>query len=234
MTEHPQPSETTTNPPEYVCRRADRAPDITADLSDPAWDGVDEVELVDVVTGAAPDQPTTVRMQYDEHYLYFAFHAVDRDIWSTFRERDEMLSEQEVVEMFIDPFGLGKVYYEFNISPHNVIFDAVILNRMVPPDGPRDIVGLKEWNCPGLRTAVAVDGELDSRKPVSSHWDVEAAVPIRELVPPKCPPEPGDQWRLNLYRIDRTAEKDEYQAWSPTGRVDYHMPWHFGTLIFGE
>jgi hypothetical protein len=157
---------------------------------------------------------------------------VDRDIWSTFRERDEMLSEQEVVEMFIDPFGLGKVYYEFNISPHNVIFDAVILNKMVPPDGPRDIVGLREWNCPGLRTAVTVDGELDSRRPVSRHWDVEAAVPLAELVPPHCPPRLGDEWRLNLYRIDRAEDRDEYQAWSPTGRIDFHMPWSFGVLVF--
>ena len=116
--------------PEYVCKRADHAIEVDGDLSKREWRGVDEVSLVIVDTGEPPDQPTTVRMLYDDSYLYFAFHAVDRDIWSTFRRRDEMLSEQEVVEMFIDPFGLGKVYFEFNISPHNVIFDAVILNRM--------------------------------------------------------------------------------------------------------
>jgi cellulose/xylan binding protein with CBM9 domain len=218
--------------PVYRCQRADEPIEIDGDINKPAWDGVEAVSLVDVVTGDAPDQATSVKMLWDDAYLYFAFHAVDSDIWSTFRKRDEMLSEQEVVEMFIDPFGLGKVYYEFNISPHNVIFDAVVLNKMVPPDGPRDIVGLKEWDCEGLKTAVVVDGELDSRKPVSKHWDAEAAVPFAELVPPHCPPRPGDEWRLNLFRIDRAEGKDEYQAWAPTGRVDYHMPWSFGTLRF--
>ena len=218
--------------PSYACRRTDRPLEINGDLSKPEWEGVEAGSLVIVDTGDRPDQPTTVKMLYDDERLYFAFHVVDRDIWSTFRRRDEMLSEQEVVEMFIDPFGLGKVYYEFNISPHNVIFDAVILNRMIPPDGPRDITGLTQWDCAGLKTAVRVEGELDTRRPVSKHWDVEAAVPMKELVPPTCPPGPGDAWRLNLYRIDRGAEKDEYQAWSPTGRVDYHLPWHFGTLRF--
>jgi hypothetical protein len=219
-------------PPSYDCKRTETPVEIDADLAKPAWQGVEEVPLVIVDTAEPPEQPTTVRILYDDAHLYFAFHVVDRDIWSTFRRRDEMLSEQEVVEMFIDPFVLGKVYYEFNISPHNVIFDAVILNKMVPPDGPRDIVGLKEWDCEGLQTAVRVEGELDSRRPVSSHWDVEAAVPLRELVPPRCPPEPGDEWRLNLYRIDRAEGKNEYQAWAPTGRVDYHLPWRFGTLRF--
>jgi hypothetical protein len=216
----------------YVCRRAAEPVAIDGDLAKPAWQNAEAVSLVDVATGDSPDQPTSVGMLYDDEHLYFAFHAVDNDIWSTFRRRDEMLSEQEVVEMFIDPAGHGKVYFEFNISPHNVIFDAVILNRMVPPDGPRDIEGLSQWDCPGLRTAVRVEGELDTRRPVSSHWDVEAAVPIRELVPPRCPPQPGDEWRLNLYRIDRAADRDEYQAWAPTGRVDFHLPWHFGVLRF--
>jgi len=218
--------------PEYSCKRVDHPIEINGDLAKPEWQGVDDVSLVIVDTGGPPDQPTTVRMLYDDSYLYFAFHAVDNDIWSTFRQRDEMLSEQEVVEMFIDPFGLGKVYFEFNISPHNVIFDAVILNRMIPPDGPRDITGLTQWDCEGLKTAVTVVGELDTRRAVSQYWDAEAAVPFRELVPPNCPPNPADEWRLNLFRIDRGADKDEYQAWSPTGRVDYHMPWHFGKLRF--
>jgi len=219
--------------PEYLCRRAPSPIDINGDLSKPAWRGAEPVSLVLVDSGRKPDQPTTVRMLYDDASLYFAFHVVDSDIWSTFRRRDEMLSEQEVVEMFIDPFGHGRVYFEFNISPHNVVFDAVILNRMVPPDGKRDLIGLREWDCAGLRTAVVVDGELDTRRPVSRGWDVEAAVPLRELVPPRCPPAPGDEWRLNLYRIDRGREKDEYQAWAPTGRIDFHMPAHFGRLTFG-
>ncbi len=219
--------------PEYTCRRIPEPIEIDGDLSKAAWRTTEPVSLVLVDSSRPPDQPTTVRMLYDDEHLYFAFHAVDRDIWSTFRERDEMLSEQEVVEMFIDPFGLGKVYFEFNISPHNVVFDAVILNRMEPPDGPRDIAGLREWDCPGLQTAVTVEGELDTRRPVSEYWDVEAAVPLRELAPPRLPPEQGDEWRLNLYRIDRGRDKDEYQAWAPTGRVDFHMPWHFGTLRFG-
>ncbi len=218
--------------PQYVCKDIEGPIEVDANLAKPEWKGVEAVKLVLVDSGKPPEQSTTVRILYDETYLYFAFHVIDNDIWSTFRQRDEELSEEEVVEMFIDPLGTGKIYFEFNISPHNVVFDSIVLNAMVPPDGPRDINGSKSWNCKGLKTAVHIEGELDTRRPVSEYWDVEAAVPFHDIVPPHCPPEPGDEWRLNLFRIDRGKDKDEYQAWSPTGRIDFHMPWYFGKLIF--
>ena len=41
---------------------------------------------------------------------------------------------------------------------------------------------------------------------------------------------------MNLYRIDRgqTEAEDEYTAWSPTQKIDYHRPQHFGALQFVE
>ncbi len=38
---------------------------------------------------------------------------------------------------------------------------------------------------------------------------------------------------MNLYRIDRPLDgSDEYTAWQPTGKINYHMPEKFGTLVF--
>jgi len=51
---------------------------------------------------------------------------------------------------------------------------------------------------------------------------------------PHLPPHPGDTWRINLYRIDRGVQGDEYTAWSPPGRLNYHTPSRFGILQFAD
>ena len=220
--------------PLYRCRRTARPIRIDADLSKPEWRDAEEAGLVETETGQPPKQATTVRMLHDDAHLYFGFHVVDRDIWGTHREDGSEVWREDAVEMFIDPFGPGRVYFELDISPHNVLFDALVLNRTVPPDGPRDIVALQDWNCGGLRRAVAVAGELDTRRGRGEYWDVEVAVPFHDLAAPHCPPEPGEEWRVNLYRVDHAPDGDEYQAWSPTGRVDFHVPWRFGRVRFEQ
>jgi hypothetical protein len=112
-----------------------------------------------------------------------------------------------------------------------VLFDALVVNRQVGPEGPRDMTTLPEWDCRGFQVAVRVEGELDSRREVSKFWDVEMAIPLAELAPPH-PVRHGDMWRMNLYRIDRLQHRDEFQAWSPVGREDFHVPSFFGGLEF--
>ena len=50
------------------------------------------------------------------------------------------------------------------------------------------------------------------------------------------PPRDGDEWRVNLYRIDTDGENVEFQAWSPTGtaKPQFHVPERFGVLQFAE
>jgi hypothetical protein len=62
---------------------------------------------------------------------------------------------------------------------------------------------------------------------------VELALPMADLITaPNRPPQPGDEWLANLYRIDRSPAGDEYTAWSPPGRINYHTPERFGRLVF--
>ena len=50
-------------------------------------------------------------------------------------------------------------------------------------------------------------------------------------------PQPGDQWRFNIYRYERLRESGEetrieYSAWSPTGEINFHCPDRFGVVTF--
>lgn len=194
--------------------------------------GAAEVALSDVVTGAPPRQATRVSLAWTGPALRIWFAAEDRRVVAPHRRHDEPLHEAEVCEVFLDPYGHGRVYYEVQVSPRGVLFDAVVLNRRTDPAAPRDQDTLTGWDPPGLQARAEVDGVLDARRDAARGWRAALEIPLAALGPP-APPAPGDTWGMGLFRVDRHPGGDEYQAWSPTGAVDFHVPQRFGVLEFG-
>ena len=213
--------------PTYTCFRVAHAIVIDGELDDPSWQGAPPIGLVRADDGSAPRQPTEVRVLWDDDYLYVAFSCQDEDIWGTTTERDRDIYNQEVVEVFVDPDRDDHTYIEIEVSPLNAILDLFMLNRN---DRPR---GLWGWDSEGLLSAVKVDGDPTRRGTRDRSWTVEMAIPMSDFyTAPNLPPRAGDVWHMNLYRIDRAEWGDEYTAWSPPGRLNYHTPGRFGRLLF--
>ncbi len=213
--------------PEYGCYRAARPIVVDGRLDDPSWQGAPAMALCLADSGGTPRQSTICRLLWDDAYLYVAFDCEDADIWGVTTERDRDIYNQEVVELFVDDDADDYSYIEIEVSPLNAILDLFMLNR----GGVRR--GLWDWDSPGLRTAVVVDGDPTRRGTPDRRWTVEMAVPMADfMTAPHLPPLPGDVWHANLYRIDRAEEGDEYSAWSPPGVIDYHTPERFGRLVF--
>ncbi|MFB9329025.1 carbohydrate-binding family 9-like protein [Paenibacillus aurantiacus] len=211
---------TTHLPKQYVyrCNKIPaRGPQYRSPKSIP-WHLFDSVPLVDTVTCAPPLEPTRVSACWDEEFLYFRFVCQDAYMISDFTERDDPLYDQDVVEIFIDETGAGKEYMEIEVSPNNVIFDAMIENG-----GKGDIVyGNRSWNIDGLETEVA--------ETAGSLRIYDIRIPMAAF---RKPAEAGDCWRANFYRIDEQEDGTrEYQAWSPTGVVNFHLSQMFGSLQF--
>ena len=215
--------------PEYTCYRAAQPIVIDGVLEDLPWQGAPAVELVLADSGGTPRQRTTARLLWDNDYLYVAFHCEDSDIWGITTKRDQEIYNQEVVEVFVDADCDGRGYVEIEVSPLNAVLDLFMLYY---EDRKR---GLWDWDSEGMRTAVVVDGDPTQRGTLDKSWTVEMAIPMRDFfTAPHLPPRPGDVWHLNLYRIDRAVDGDEYSAWSPPGRINYHTPSRFGRLLFSE
>lgn len=97
-----------------------------------------------------------------------------------------------------------------------------------------------DWDFPGLRTAVHVDGRLNDRS-VSSHgWTVELAFPwagMSELAHGRSiPPQDGDVWKLFLGRFQKIelGDNEVQAAWcvTPHGVYDTHKTEHFTPVRF--
>jgi len=179
-----------------------------------------------------PTRPTQARLRWDDTNLYVGFTAEDPDVWSTIAERDGPLWEGEVVEVYVDPDGDGRNYKEFEVNPLNTVIDLNIAQAVA--GNPGDVAAAARWNAAGLQTRVRVEGTTENRTDRDRSWTCEMAIPLANFADQATvPPQVGDTWRLQLYRIERPAEpaQPEFSSWSPTDT--FHDPARFGFVTFG-
>lgn len=169
---------------------------------------------------AAARWQTQVELWWDDSHLGVGFRCSDDDAWGTFTERDAPLWQQEVVEVFLAAGdAVPTHYFEFEISPAGVLFDARVAN----PHGDRIGMSVETaWNCPGIDWGTEPTGE-------SADWRARLAIPWRGLGLEGAPA----TLRANFFRIERPrGGEPEFSCWSPTetSPADFHRPAKFGVL----
>jgi hypothetical protein len=212
---------------QYVVKKTSSPPVIDGKLEDAVWKQASTALLVNSFDGQPARVKTTVRLAYDDAFLYAAFDCEDRDVWGTFRQKDDAIYTEDAVELFIDADGDGKTYNELQVSPHNVNFDASFVARR------SDLDTAKKWES-GMQSAVKVNGTLDDDK-VDQGFSVEMRIPIQNLnAVPNVPPKAGDVWRFNAYRLEHHQRRTdiEGQAFSELHVGDFHALPRFGALRF--
>ena len=159
-----------------------------------------------------------------EKNLYISFVALDKHISAVLTERDDPVSRDDAVEVFVAP-DTSDVHQYFNFE-----FNALgtILDRSPHTDRS------SSWNSE-VAVAIRVEGTLNEEVDEDSVWVTEVAIPFSTFAgfAPALPPAPGDTWRLNLYRIGG-AVNPQFSVWSDTRteRAQYHVPERFGVVHF--
>ncbi len=196
-----------------------------ADFATWDWPTLPALPPFVLADGSAPArQQTTARLCYDSDALFVRFDCEDDDAWGTLKYRDAPIYNEEVVELFIAPGEETPVdYYEFEISPNGILFDASVHN----PDGDRAALRVDvEWDAANLRWR----GERSGK----GRWSAFMILPWRAIGPANHKPA---VWRANFYRIERPRQgrshhPTEFSCWSPTltDPADFHKPGRFGVL----
>ncbi len=164
---------------------------------------------------------TKVELAWDEQGLEVVFTCQDEDAWGSFERRDDPIWQEEAVEVFLaagaeDP----KLYFEVELSPKGVLFDARVEN----PDSRRDTMQVDVgWDWEGIESRV-------EKLPERQDWRGRLFLPWRGLGLEAPPP----VLRANFYRIDRPrGQEADFICWSPTlaSPPDFHKPARFGTLL---
>lgn len=214
-------------------------------LDDAAWQSAAWTESFVDIEGAVrptPQFPTRAKLAWDQNALYVGAELEEPHVWATLTERDAIVFHDNDFEVFIDPDGDGRGYFEIEVNALGTVFD-LFLERPYIEGGPAD----HGWDARGLRTAIAVEGTLNDPTDRDHQWSVEMAIPWKAFgdqadVP--LPPRPGDVWRINFSRVQwqhqvadggyvKIPDKPEDNwVWSPQGAINMHLPWLWAYVTF--
>jgi predicted metalloprotease with PDZ domain len=232
-------------PKGYLSYRARTPIQIDGRLDDEAWKAAPWTDAFVDIQGDARRRPrfqTRAKLLWDDKFLYIGALLEEPHVWGTLTRHDSVIFQDNDFEVFIDPDGDNQEYYEIEINALNTEWD-LFLKKAYRDGGPAQ----NEWEIPGLKTAVHVDGTLNDPKDQDASWSVELAIPWKALAEHAhraAPPADGAQWRVNFsrvqwqhelsggnYRKDSNVPEDNW-VWSPQGAIDMHRPERWGYVQF--
>lgn len=231
-TNTPEMALTLPAPPEYVCHR--RAGGITIDgqRNESAWDGAEECTSFHDISGYLYPEPlyrTSMKMLWDEEALYVGVELEEPQIKASKTEHDSVVWHDNDFELFLDPFGTGENYYEIEINAFGTIFD-LLLTRPYSLKGS----AVTEWECEGMEYAVSLNGTVNDSTDVDHSWSFEMKIPYTALTGDYGNPIGSKCWNVNFSRVEWLSRPEFNWVWSPTGKIDIHLPDRWGSLKFVE
>lgn len=128
------------------------------------------------------------------------------------------LWDRDVCEFFLAPNPeQPNHYFEFEAAPTGEWVDLAVRVKPGQRETERDFDS-------GMTTSARIgDGQLT----------IAMRIPWRDRI---HKPEPGERWRVNLFRCVGSGQNRGYLAWQPTHteQPNFHVPETFGWLAFGE
>ena len=253
-----------------TARHVTSAPSLDGSLSDPAWSHAERSPcFVDMASGAPAVLRTEAAVLWSDEHLLVGFWVEEPYPTATLTTRDSLLFRENDLELFIDGGdcyyeleinALGTIYevlfiwrdsYEkFDASQFDVHrrqaltfggdFDRTP-EHFWTGNHPRGVRwAFRDFDMPGLRTAVQLDGTLNDPHVRSKGYTVEVSIPWASLTllagGRSVPPEDGEVWRMFFGRFQQLeiGGKQVQAAWcvDPHGRYDTHMPEQFTPVVF--
>ena len=177
---------------ELVIAMSQRPPEMTADAGDPAWDGATVIRGLGLALHSpAWDQqpPTTVALLWDRDYLYVRFTSTTsaEPVSPYGTQHDAKHYMGDVVEIFLDPVGDGRQYFEIQQSPAGGILDQNTTltaaansdseGRLLPQVLAKDYWPNLSYDMPGLRNASHYERHGDAWV-----WIADFALPAKAVL----------------------------------------------------
>ncbi len=227
-------------------------PGVTARPSDPAWAGPPLIGHLTLSLGcnsAGHPLPTKIWLQWNRDWLYIRFDCLGPKPYAPYgKKRNAPHYRGDVAEVFLDPVGDSRQYFEIEVSPANGVLEQNTLITTRPrsqADGvlAGDILRRNYWpdlgyDIRGLRTAASI--HRDGKKYV---WTVDLAIPANSVLKRTGHQHfhVGMRMRMNLLRYHYTGPlKDAHRQlvamnWSPVACGQPHVsPMRMGWLLLGK
>lgn len=211
------------SPSDQLLIRKTKNFEITGDGTASAWKKTEWIPLEK--RKGVSSYTTRAKLLYTNDGIYALFSCQDQKITATFQQDFANLWTEDVVEIFFWPDTSSAIYFEYELSPLNYELPILVPNF----DG--EFLGWRPWQYEGERktrhaTRVVKGGNGDT-----TAWIAEFFIPFALLKPlQNVPPESGDTWRMNMYRVDYDNEYTSW-TWRPV-KTNFHDYKSFGSIRF--
>ena len=214
----------------FTCERAVGPIAVDGKMDEATWKAakpITEFRLWE--TFGKPTEATSVRFAYDESHFYAFFTCADPDIFTLHEKRDSYIWESDCVELFLKPTPASPIYYEFEMSPTNALFDARFVNT-----GSGGFQRWAKWNS-DIETAAQARGTVNEWRDKDEGYAVEIAIPLTtfaEAIGDK--PLEGQTWKFAAVRVDGsvTLERMERSSTANCPDGDIHKKDGYFSLTF--
>ena len=219
--------------PSYPVFRSVGKMKIDGKMDEPAWKATRPLsalaDIRDDKSLPVPTKNTTIKMLWDDEYLYIGAYLEEDDIVAHLTQRDTIIYKENDFEVFMDPDGNGRDYFEIETSAKGAILD-LIMDRPYS-EGGNFFMG---WDCKGMLVATSMDGTPNRPSDKDKGWGVEFAIPRRSVMWGFDSPSEHPVWRMNFSRVEYLHKEgpEENWVWAPTGKVDIHIPDKWGYVMF--
>lgn len=198
--------------PELQVPQVRQAPQIDGTFNDPTWSSSAVSDAFNVLGDGKPLVTTRLLVSQDANNLYIAVEAFEEPdriaslaAAATTHDAEELWADDDI-ELFIDPSGQGKSYYQFMVNSKSVSSD-IYNPRPRDPDA--------RWN-PKYQLSVKVG---------QKSWIAQWALPWTIF---NATPTSSNRWGFNVYR--HHAKPEQLITWAPITGGDLHAPQQFGAL----
>jgi len=238
-----------TTPKNYVVTYTKQSPKIDGNINDPIWEQAAWTDKFVDIEGDLKPKPylnTQLKMLWSDSCLFIAVKMEEPHLWANLTKHDAVIYNDNDFELFIDPDGDTRDYFEIEVNQLNKIFDLFM------PKPYRDRGNaLISWNAPGMESAVRLQGTLNNPTDKDNGWTVEMKIPFRSVKMgfASGAPKEGDLWRINFSRVqwDTEVKNNKYVklkdangknqpernwVWSAPGIISMHAPERWGYLQF--
>jgi len=238
------------SPKFYITGKTSSAPIIDGRDDDISWQkALFTDSFIDIEGIKKAGYDTRCKMLWDDQYLYLYARLEEDHVWGDISERDAIIYHNNDFEIFLDPEGNGGPYGEIEINALGTVWDLMLSKPYRVHGKP-----IFNWNIEGLRSAVYVEGSLNTPGDTDKYWSIEMAIPMLSLTELKSRrikiPDEGDQWRINFSRVQwehviqdgiyqRRKENGQLKSennwvWSPQMVINMHEPEKWGYLQFSH
>lgn len=185
------------------------------------WEGYEQLPLQLSSSDKQELQSTTVRMAWDEEYIYALYEVADTHIVANQTAHDGQVYFDDCVEVFLSPVHkIDSIYFGFEMNSIGTFYDFVFF----PNFGNKGNYLITGYNPTGVEIKTSIiPGE---KQGTTKGWIHEVAIPIIALntFTNAAPVAEGSEWKFQLSRWDyQPNDQSAFSALEKTGENSPHV-----------